>query len=79
MSGSRIDPLLPSLSSGENKIAMTKQRILLVDDNESAAHLMSRLLQKLGQEVHVAASQYLTRYVLIDVLKTCLRFAQAGN
>jgi signal transduction histidine kinase len=30
--------------------------ILLVDDNQSAVHLMSRLLQKLGQEVHVAAS-----------------------
>jgi CheY-like chemotaxis protein/anti-sigma regulatory factor (Ser/Thr protein kinase) len=31
-------------------------RVLVVDDNESAAHLMSRLLQKLGQEVHVASS-----------------------
>jgi signal transduction histidine kinase len=31
-------------------------RVLVVDDNEPAAHLMSRLLQKLGQEVHVASS-----------------------
>jgi signal transduction histidine kinase len=28
--------------------------ILIVDDNQSAAHLMSRLLEKLGQHVHVA-------------------------
>jgi CheY-like chemotaxis protein len=29
-------------------------KILLVDDNQSAVHMMSRLLQKLGQDVHVA-------------------------
>jgi signal transduction histidine kinase len=28
--------------------------VLLVDDNQSAVHMMSRLLQKLGQDVHVA-------------------------
>ena len=31
-------------------------RVLLVDDNQSAVHMMSRLLQKLGQDVHVADS-----------------------
>jgi signal transduction histidine kinase len=31
-------------------------RILIVDDNQSAAHLMSRLLQKLGQNVEVVDS-----------------------
>lgn len=29
-------------------------KILLVDDNRSASHMMSRLLTMLGQEVHVA-------------------------
>lgn len=29
-------------------------KILLVDDNQSALHMMSRLLTMLGQEVHVA-------------------------
>jgi CheY-like chemotaxis protein len=31
-------------------------RILIVDDNESAAYLLGRLLQKLGQHVHTVAS-----------------------
>src|SRR5262245_3097990 len=31
-------------------------KVLLVDDNQSAVHMMSRLLQKLGQDVHVADS-----------------------
>ncbi len=31
-------------------------KILLVDDNQSASHMMSRLLTMLGQEVHVADS-----------------------
>jgi CheY-like chemotaxis protein len=31
-------------------------KILLVDDNQSAVHMMSRLLQKLGQDVHIADS-----------------------
>jgi CheY-like chemotaxis protein len=39
-----LDPKLPEL------------KILLVDDNQSASHMMSRLLTKLGQEVHVADS-----------------------
>lgn len=30
--------------------------VLLVDDNQSAVHMMCRLLQKLGQDVHVADS-----------------------
>jgi CheY-like chemotaxis protein len=36
--------------------AMPRFKVLLVDDNQSAAHMMSRLLSKLGQEVHVADS-----------------------
>jgi len=28
--------------------------VLIVDDNQSAAHLMSRLLEKLGQQAYVA-------------------------
>jgi signal transduction histidine kinase len=35
---------------------LVERKILLVDDNLSAAHLMCRLLQKLGQNVHVADS-----------------------
>jgi CheY-like chemotaxis protein len=31
-------------------------KVLVVDDNQSAVHMMSRLLQKLGQDVHVADS-----------------------
>ncbi len=31
-------------------------KVLLVDDNQSAVHMMSRLLQKLGQDVHIADS-----------------------
>jgi CheY-like chemotaxis protein len=31
-------------------------KILLVDDNQSATHMMSRLLEKLGQEVQTADS-----------------------
>lgn len=31
-------------------------QILLVDDNQSATHMMSRLLEKLGQQVQVASS-----------------------
>jgi CheY-like chemotaxis protein len=30
-------------------------KILLVDDNQSATHMMSRLLEKLGQEVQIAS------------------------
>jgi CheY-like chemotaxis protein len=33
-------------------------KVLLVDDNQSAVHMMSRLLQKLGQDVHVADSGF---------------------
>jgi len=38
------------------KQPLPELRILLVDDNQSAAHMMGRLLQKLGQDVHVANS-----------------------
>ncbi len=31
-------------------------KVLVVDDNQSAVHMMSRLLQKLGQDVHTADS-----------------------
>jgi signal transduction histidine kinase len=43
----------PAPSSGA---PLPELRILLVDDNQSAAHMMCRLLQKLNQEVHVAES-----------------------
>ena len=33
-------------------------RVLIVDDNQSAAHLMSRLMQKLGQDVRVAVTGF---------------------
>jgi signal transduction histidine kinase len=33
-------------------------RVLIVDDNESAAHLMGRLMQKLGQEVRLARTAF---------------------
>jgi len=43
----------PAEVSGDGK-PLPALKILIVDDNQSAAYLMSRLLQKLGQEVHVA-------------------------
>jgi signal transduction histidine kinase len=48
--------LKPSEADADGGRPLPGLRILIVDDNESAAHLMSRLLQKLGQEVHVADS-----------------------
>ena len=39
-----------------DKQPLPELRILLVDDNQSAAHMMGRLLQKLGQVVYVANS-----------------------
>ena len=36
--------------------ALQRLRILIVDDNESAAHLLSRLLERLGQHVHAVNS-----------------------
>ena len=48
--------LKPSGADAEEGRPLPGLRILVVDDNESAAHLMSRLLQKLGQGVHVADS-----------------------
>jgi signal transduction histidine kinase len=33
-------------------------RVLIVDDNQSGAHLMCRLMQKLGQQVHVASTGF---------------------
>lgn len=41
-------------------------RILVVDDNESAAHLLSRLLDKLGQTVEVADSAPAALSKLLD-------------
>jgi CheY-like chemotaxis protein len=42
--------------SADHEQPLPNLRVLIVDDNQSAAHLMSRLLQKLGQDVYVAAS-----------------------
>jgi len=42
--------------SVESVAPLPRWKILLVDDNQSATHMMSRLLEKLGQEVHVAYS-----------------------
>jgi len=36
--------------------ALPQSKILLVDDNQSATHMMGRLLEKLGQDVQIAAS-----------------------
>jgi CheY-like chemotaxis protein len=44
---------LPSLEPADQR---TRHRILVVDDSESAAHLLARLLTKLGQEIQVAHS-----------------------
>jgi CheY-like chemotaxis protein len=45
------EPAAPR-SSAPN--ALPRFKVLLVDDNQSAVHMMSRLLSKLGQEVQVA-------------------------
>jgi signal transduction histidine kinase len=46
----------PKAPADGDKPPLPALRILLVDDNQSAAHMMGRLLQKLGQDVHVANS-----------------------
>jgi signal transduction histidine kinase len=43
-------------SDGNGDQPLPEMQILLVDDNQSAAHMMCRLLEKLGQKVHVADS-----------------------
>ena len=50
------DPALaqPSPREPEPDIALPARRVLVVDDNESAAYLLSRLLEKLHQRVKVA-------------------------
>jgi CheY-like chemotaxis protein len=48
-------PRQPSVGSSPPAAAATL-RILVVDDNQSASHLLSRLLGKLGQDVLVANS-----------------------
>jgi signal transduction histidine kinase len=45
----------PSASDGQ---PLPGLRVLIVDDNQSAAHLMCRLMQKLGQEVRVAETGF---------------------
>ena len=51
---SATTPQLASQKDGGE--ALPTFKVLLVDDNQSAVHMMSRLLQKLGQDVHVAES-----------------------
>src|SRR5262245_61263295 len=48
----------PQIASQSNRSTepLPVLKVLLVDDNQSAVHMMSRLLQKLGQDVHVADS-----------------------
>jgi signal transduction histidine kinase len=41
-----------------NGAPLPELRVLIVDDNQSAAHLMSRLMQKLGQDVRVAGTGF---------------------
>jgi two-component system OmpR family response regulator len=43
-------------NSANETTALPSLQILLVDDNQSATHMMSRLLEKLGQNVQVAGS-----------------------
>ena len=49
-----VDPARQPLPTPADDGPLPGLTILLVDDNQSAAHMMSRLLQKLGQHVHVA-------------------------
>jgi CheY-like chemotaxis protein len=43
-------------ATGDSGEARGAYRVLVVDDSESAAHLLARLLKRLGQEVRVAHS-----------------------
>jgi ActR/RegA family two-component response regulator len=83
MADSRIDPLLPPLSTGENKIAMTKQRILLVDDNDDIREVYRRGLQNREFEVVTAATvNEALRLISIehfDVLLSDLHMPDAGD
>jgi CheY-like chemotaxis protein len=47
-------------------------KILLVDDNQSATHMMSRLLEKLGQRVQVASSAVLALELLPSFAPNCV-------
>jgi CheY-like chemotaxis protein len=63
-----VDELAAHAAAAKNQVTRERQnvaepaaplprlKILLVDDNQSATHMMSRLLEKLGQEVKVAYS-----------------------
>ncbi|MEZ6108008.1 MAG: PAS domain S-box protein [Pirellulaceae bacterium] len=43
-----LDELLPETESQEAKVEPTSRRVLVVDDNQGAAGMLSRLLRKLG-------------------------------
>jgi CheY-like chemotaxis protein len=45
----------PEIASGGAE-SLPSMKILLVDDNQSATHMMSRLLEKLGQNVQTAST-----------------------
>lgn len=63
--GSRFTVRLPLVRAPGEPVAkleatelpdVPRRRVLIVDDNESAAHLLQRLLHRLHQDVHTAAS-----------------------
>jgi CheY-like chemotaxis protein len=56
IAGPAIAPQAPPPQSSSTQQALPAFKVLLVDDNQSAVHMMSRLLSKLGQDVHIADS-----------------------
>ncbi len=52
-------PAEPAAAAPETvKHPLPSLRVLIVDDNESAAHLMGRLMQQLGQDVRLARTAF---------------------
>jgi signal transduction histidine kinase/ActR/RegA family two-component response regulator len=49
-----VQPAAADVAS--SSVVFPPLRFLVVDDNQSASHLLSKLLEKLGQHVHVASS-----------------------
>ncbi len=46
----------PTIDSSQSDVTWPRLRFLVVDDNQSASHLLSKLLEKLGQQVRIASS-----------------------
>ncbi len=56
LSSSTVAQPVAAVDASSSSVVFPPLRFLVVDDNQSASHLLSKLLEKLGQHVHVASS-----------------------